>query len=318
MSGAESGTDAAVDDLVARAEEALPAGEAVIAKSLAEEALELVVEAQAWPRVAETAGLLGHASALVGEVQRAETAYLMAAECRRGLAGTDVHLDGRPGARWGWYLRTTSRWDDAREVLERSAAGCTERGDTVDAALAQVELAALELAKRLAGATLLRLDRALPVLDTEGQLPDAVRARLLRAEALLARGRHDEAGETVEAVLDACGTHGLLALRGDALVVRSRLILETGGTSTEAAVDARAALDLARDRGLVWLEVAALWAMAATEDVGRGLFDEDPPPAGLPPRAGSFADQAGRLRQRLDNQWFDLHPLRTVEQRVGR
>lgn len=91
-----------------------------------------------------------------------------------------------------------------------------------------------------------------------------------------------------------------------------------GGTSTEAAADARAALDLARDRGLVWLEVVALWAMAATEDVGRGLFDDDPPPPGLPPRAGSFADQAGRLRQRLNNQWFDLHPLRTVEQRVGR
>jgi hypothetical protein len=141
---------------------------------------------------------------------------------------------------------------------------------------------------------------------------------VLHARVLLARGSHDEARNTLEGVLSTCLTHGLVAVRGAALVVRSGWILATGGTSTEAADDARAALTLARDRGLVWLEVDALWAMAETEYVGRSLFDDEPPPDGLPPRAGSFADQAGRLRQRLNNQWFDLHPLRTVEQRVGR
>lgn len=258
------------------------------------------------------------ASTTVGEIDQAEWAYRAAAECQRGLAEADVHLHGRPGARWGWYLRTTYRWDDARELLERSVAFCTDDGRPADATLAQVELAALELDKKLPGATLLRLRRALPVLDDAGYVADVVRARLLVAEALLARGRPDEVGPELDAVLDGCQANGLLTTRIEALVIRSTLILHTEGTSHHAAQEAQAALAAARERRLVWLEIDALRALAAADDLGRELSGEDPPSPGAMPRPGSFADQAARLHQRLNNQWFDLHPLRTVEQRVGR
>ena len=108
MSSAPGDTDA-VDDLIERAEDYLLAGDALVAKALAEEAFALVTEATLWHRVPETAGLLGHTCALVGEIQRAEASYYAAGECQRGLAEADVHLYGRPGARWGWYLRTTYR-----------------------------------------------------------------------------------------------------------------------------------------------------------------------------------------------------------------
>jgi hypothetical protein len=320
MATAGEGTagEGTADDLLARAEEAHLTGDPVTARSMAQEAVDLVTGAGDWARVPRAAGLLGHTCALVGEIDQAERAYRAAGECQLGLAGGEVHLHGRPAARWGWYLRRTYRWADATEVLERSAVFCGNAGRPADAALAQVELAALELDKKLPGATLLRVRRVLPSLDEAGYVADAVQARLLVAEALLVRGRLDEAGQELGAVFDDCQAHGLLTTRIAALVMRSRLALQVDDDTHRAASDAQSALAQARERCLAWLQIDALWALAAADELQRTRCGEDPSPPGSMPRPGSFADQAARLNQRLDNQWFDLHPLRTVEQRTGR
>lgn len=307
-----------VADLLDRADDAQVRGDAVVACDLAQEAYDLVVAAQAWSLVPPAAGLLGHVSALTGQIDRAERAYLAAAECQRGLVHQDVHLHGRAGARWGWYLRRTYRWDDAREVLERNVAYSTATDRPADVALAGLELAALELDKKLAGAALLRLAKVVPELDAAGEVADATRARLLEARALHARGRLDDATARLDDVLAACDAYGLVTTRLEALVARCHLRLTIDGTSRPADDHAQAALAGARERSLVWVQIDALWALAAADDLSRTLRGEDPDPPGSMPRPGSFADQAARLRQSLGNQWFDLHPLRTVERRVGR
>jgi|GEM_PF-3807496 len=310
--------DEAIDDLLARAEEAHLTGAPVVACALAQEAVARLEEAEHWARIPEAAGLLAHSCALTGEIHRAEGAYLTAGLRQRALAEGDQHLHGRPGSRWGWYLRKTYRWSDAREVLERSEVLCHDEGRPADAALAALELAALELDRKNPRGALARVEQALPLLSDAGYVADAVRARLLTAEVLVVQGRLSAAEQLLEVVLDDCQTHGLLTTRIEALVIRSRLTLAAGGTTHDAAAEALSAWGLALDRRLVWLQIDALWALAAADDLGRVRAGEDPLPADAMPRPGSFADQAARLRQRLDNQWFDLHPVRTVEERLGR
>lgn len=303
-------------DLLSRAEDHRLMGDAVLACDLASQALQSIITRGEHARIPAAAALLGHAQGLVGQVAEAERSFLTAGEFARGLARADVHLTGRPAARWGWFLRTTYRWQDADELLKRSSARCTEAGDQVGAALAQVEIAALELDKKLAGATVLHVNRVLDVLDGEGLVADAAQARLLLCRALSARGRHDEAGATLEGVFDVCHDQGLLLTRIEALTARSARRLTVQDDTRAAEDDARAALELAEPRQLAWHRITALFALAAVDDVSREHAGETPRPQGIPASEASFFGQAARLRSSLENQVFDLHPLRTVEKRT--
>ena len=50
--------------------------------------------------------------------------------------------------------------------------------------------------------------------------------------------------------------------------------------------------------------------------MSREHAGETPRPQGIPASEASFFGQAARLRSSLENQVFDLHPLRTVEKRT--
>lgn len=301
------------EDLLARADDLMVVGDPVAARSIAVQARDEVLQGRVWHLVPTAASTLGWAAFLCGDVALAEASFTTAGEFRRGLARTDVHLDGTPGIRWGAFLVRTGRWDDARELLGRIVRQSLADGAHLEAARARVELAALDLEQDLPDSAYATLREAIQVLDTQGRPSHVLRGRHVVARSLSAVGRHDDAVAIADDAVRLAATLDLMTPLAEGYAVRARALLAADGDPS-ARSDAQEALRLGRLHHLAWAELDALLAHAAIDQAEEARHGT-PPSVPLP---GSHVAQAGYLLQRFNAGWSDPHPLHTVVSRVGR